>query len=343
MELELHKRIASWGQLGAELNQIVHQDPLPAEFEAFLSAVESKNGWFTEQQVLHALRAWAEELQVDSLKAWLAPYTINNLTPKTIAVIAAGNIPLVGLHDALSVLMSGHKLQIKLSSSDPLLLPYLFDRLIAIEPAWADFIEVRKDAVSDYDAVIATGSDNTARYFSHYFKDKPHIIRKNRNSVAVLSGDESEAELSGLANDIFRYYGLGCRSVSKLFVPEGFDFDKIFKAVYEWKHLLAHKKYENNYDYNKAVFLMSQFDFLENGFFMIKEDSSMASPIASVFYETYSNAAELAEKLSTQKEQIQCVVGNTNLQDTIAFGQSQQPGLSDYADGVDTLDFLLKL
>ena len=343
MELELQKRIASWGQLGAELNQIVHQDPLPAEFEAFLSAVESKNGWFTREQVLHALKAWAEELQADSLKAWLAPYTINKVTPKTIAVIAAGNIPLVGLHDTLSVLMSGHKLQIKLSSSDPLLLPYLFDRLIAIEPAWADFIEVRKDAVSDYDAVIATGSDNTARYFSHYFKDKPHIIRKNRNSVAVLSGEESEAELSGLANDIFRYYGLGCRSVSKIFVPEGYDFDKIFKAVYDWKHLLVHKKYENNYDYNKAVFLMSQFDFLENGFFMIKEDSSMASPIASVFYETYSKAAELDEKLSTQKEQIQCVVGNTNLPDAIAFGQSQQPGLSDYADGVDTLDFLLKL
>ncbi|MDC7998246.1 acyl-CoA reductase [Gilvibacter sediminis] len=343
MELELQKRIASWGQLGAELKQIVSQDPLPDDFEAFLRTVESKNGWFTREQVLHALNAWTAELQADSLKSWLRPYAVKTVAPKTIAVIAAGNIPLVGLHDALSVLMSGHKLQIKLSSSDPLLLPFLFDRLIAIEPAWADFIEVRKDAVRDYDAVIATGSDNTARYFSHYFKDKPHIIRKNRNSVAVLSGDESEAELSGLANDIFRYYGLGCRSVSKLFVPEGYDFDKIFKAVYPWKHLLAHKKYENNYDYNKAVFLMSQFDFLENGFFMIKEDASMASPIASVFYETYSNTAALEQKLDEQKEQIQCIVGGDSYANAIPFGKSQQPGLSDYADGVDTLDFLLKL
>ena len=343
MKLDLEKRIASWSKLGDELKALIAQDPPSEDLKHLLNRAEAHNGWFTEEQVRFALAAWADVLQARRLENWLAPYIINDNEPKTIAVIAAGNIPMVGLHDALCVLLSGNKLQIKLSSNDQLLLPYLFNRLIAIEPAWKDYIEIRKEAVSDYHAVIATGSDNTARYFAHYFKDKPHIIRRNRNSVAVLSGDESVEELAGLSIDIFRYYGLGCRSVSKLFVPLGYDFDKVFKAVYAWKHLLEHKKYENNYDYNKAVFLMSQFDFLENGFFMIKQDERMASPIASVFYETYSNKEDLEDKIKAKQDQIQCIVGPKSMSKAIPFGTSQSPGLNDYADGVDTMDFLLKL
>lgn len=343
MSLEIEKRIASWAAVGTKLRAFTAHNATDPELEDLLRRAEIQNGWFTPEQVLHALKAWGEQLTEENLNQWLSNYDLNTEEPKTVAVIAAGNIPLVGLHDALSVLISGHKLQLKLSSNDQLLLPFLLNLLTDLEPEWKAYIDIVKGTVKDYDAVIATGSDNTARYFEHYFKGKPHIIRKNRNSVGVLSGEESQEELEGLADDIFRYYGLGCRSVSKLYVPEGYVFDKIFKAVFPWKRLLEHKKYENNYDYNKAVFLMSQFDFLENGFFMIMKDQRMASPIASVFYETYSDVNELKEKLNSLKDQIQCVVSGLDMENSLAFGTSQNPELWDYADGVDTLDFLLKL
>ena len=343
MMLKLENKISSWAALGAKIDSLCNSEAADPQFNQVLIQAESQNGWFTKEQVLFALKAWSELLNSDNLNNWLSSYDIVDSTDKTVAVIAAGNIPLVGLHDALAVLLSGNKLQLKLSSNDQVLLPYLLDLLIEIEPAWQDRIEIRKDEVKDYNAVIATGSDNTARYFEHYFKGKPHIIRRNRNSAAVLNGSESEQELSGLADDIFRYYGLGCRSVSKLYVPHNYDFDLLFKAVYKWKHLLEHKKYENNYDYNKAVFLMSQFKFLENGFFMIKEDERMSSPIASVFYEYYDDIDELNDQLREIQDQIQCVVSSAGIANSLAFGSSQNPGLSDYADGVDTLEFLLKL
>lgn len=340
---ELEKRIASWAALGAKIKSLCESESSNTALEDILYRAEAKNGWFTRQQVLFALNSWAEQLTSENLITWLSAYDIAPTDEKVVAVIAAGNIPLVGLHDALTVLISGNKLQLKLSANDQVLLPFLFDLLVEIEPSWANKIEIKKDSVKDFDAVIATGSDNTARYFEHYFKQKPHIIRRNRNSIAVLQGNESEEQLSGLADDIFRYYGLGCRSVSKLYLPQGYDIDKLFKAVFKWKHLLEHKKYENNYDYNKAVFLMSLFKFLENGFFMIKEDERMASPIASVFYEYYEDIELLKKQLDDKKQQLQCVVSKVGITGEIPFGSSQSPALGDYADGVDTLDFLLKI
>jgi hypothetical protein len=255
----------------------------------------------------------------------------------------AGNIPLVGFHDFLSVLITGHKALIKTSSNDQHLLPFLAKYLIAVEPEFADAITFTEGKLEGFDAVIATGSNNTARYFEYYFKDKPAIIRKNRNSAAILTGNESREELVGLGEDIFRYFGLGCRNVSKLFVPQGYDFKNFFEAIYEYKDVIFYDKYANNYDYNKAVFLMSNFKLLDNEFLTIKEDSGYASPISSVFYEYYDNLDTLKQKLEAEQDQLQCVVSNKLTENSIPFGQTQKPGLLDYADNVDTIAFLSKI
>lgn len=255
----------------------------------------------------------------------------------------AGNIPLVGFHDFLSVLISGHHVIVKQSSNDKQLLPYLAKYLEHVAPDFKGRITFTEDKLTDFDAVIATGSNNTARYFEHYFKGKPSIIRKNRNSVAVLTGEETEAELKALSEDIFRYYGLGCRNVSKLFVPKDYSFDGFFKGLYEWHPIINQHKYANNYDYNKAVYLMSEFDLLENGFLMIKEDQSFGSPIATIFYEYFSDFEDLKLKLSDNAENIQCIVSKGVTEDSVAFGQTQHPQLWDYADNVDTIAFLTKI
>ena len=195
--------------------------------------------------------------------------------------------------------------------------------------------------MENFDAVIATGSNNTARYFEYYFKDKPSIIRKSRNSVAVLTGNETTEQLTVLGEDIFRYFGLGCRNVSKLFVPKGYNFEAFFKAMYEYRDVIHYEKYANNYDYNKAVFLMSNFQLLDNEFLTIKEDVSYASPISSVFYEFYDDVDELKTRLESESEQIQCIVSNNLIKNSTAFGQTQNPQLWDYADNVDTITFLL--
>jgi hypothetical protein len=254
----------------------------------------------------------------------------------------AGNIPLVGFHDFISVLISGNKILVKQSSNDQKLLPIIAEYLVQLEPGFASKIEFTPDRLINFDAVIATGSNNTARYFEYYFKDKPSIIRKNRNSVAVLTGNESESELKLLSEDIFRYFGLGCRNVSKLYVPKDYNFDPFFKAILPWADLMKHAKYANNYDYNKAVYLMSEFKLLENGFLMLKGDNSFGSPIATLFYEVYEDLENLKKTLEANKENLQCIVSNNVLQSEIEFGQTQHPRLWDYADNVNTLDFLKK-
>lgn len=255
----------------------------------------------------------------------------------------AGNIPLVGFHDFLSVLISGHQVLVKQSSNDKHLLPFLTKYLEYAHEEFKGTIHFTEQKLEGFDAVIATGSNNTARYFEYYFKGKPNIIRKNRNSVAVIQGNESETDFENLSEDVFRYFGLGCRSVSKLFVPKEFNFDNFFKGMYKQHQIINNQKYANNYDYNKAVYLMSEFDILENGFLMIKEDSSYASPIASVFYEYYNSKEELAQKLVKEQEQIQCIVAKGFHENEVDFGQTQHPQLWDYADGVNTLEFLSKI
>jgi hypothetical protein len=304
---------------------------------------QSHNGWFTPEQVYFAINSWAEALTEDNLDKWLSSYDFSNVQPKTVGLILAGNIPLVGFHDFLSVVVSGHKVLVKTSSNDQKLLPFLSNYLISINSELENYITFTEGKLENFDAVIATGSNNTARYFEFYFKDKPSIIRKNRNSVAILTGNESHEDLVNLGEDIFRYFGLGCRNVSKLFVPRDYNFENFFKAIYEYKDVIFYEKYSNNYDYNKAVFLMSNFKLLDNEFLTIKEDTSYSSPISSVFYEYYDDLNEITSRLENDADQIQCIVSKDAIENSILFGQTQKPNLWDYADNVDTLAFLKEI
>lgn len=324
-------------------DSVNHNDLFFDGFKHQIKIAKEHNGWFTQDNVLYAIEGWANALTQSNLEQWVASYDFNVSEPKTVAIIMAGNIPLVGFHDFLSVLISGHHVMVKQSSNDKHLLPLLAKYLEYVEPSFKGRIQFTEDKLEGFDAVIATGSNNTARYFEHYFKNKPAIIRKNRNSVAIIDGSESEDQMKALADDIFRYYGLGCRNVSKLFIPKDYNFDAFFNGVYEWHPIINEQKYANNYDYNKAVYLMSEFDMLENGFLMIKEDQSYASPIATVFYEYYDDKASLKTKIQEEQDNIQCIVADGFIDNEIRFGQTQNPQLWDYADGVDTIAFLLKI
>src|SRR5690606_1523978 len=313
------------------------------KMERLMDQLHESNSWCKRPQLEFARKSWSNALTQDNLDKWRTPYTLGNENLKTIGLILAGNIPMVGFHDVLSVLISGNKALIKLSSNDELLIPLILDYLGTIEPELKNRYKITKEKLENFDAVIATGSDNTARYFDYYFGKYPNIIRKNRNSVAVLNGNESKEDLVALGEDIFRYYGLGCRNVSKLFVPKGYNFDAFFESMFVFKDLINDEKYTNNYDYNKAVYLMSNFNILDNGFLTIKEDTSYASPISSVFYEYYEDLASLKNKIATDNEKIQCVVSNQLIENSVSFGSTQNPALWDYADDVDTMKFLVSL
>ncbi len=347
----IENRVKSFVELGKFLGQfspngiekkdnILNNELFFDGFKHQMKLAEESNTWFTKDNILFSLSNWAEALQEKNLWEWIQSQTINDKSSKKVAIIMAGNIPLVGFHDFLSVLISGHSVLVKQSSNDKHLLPFLAKYLEYANEDFKGKISFTQEKLEGYDAVIATGSNNTARYFEYYFKDKPHIIRKNRNSVGVIQGNESLEDFENLSEDIFRYFGLGCRSVSKLFVPKGFDFDNFFKGMYKQKEIINNTKYANNYDYNKAVYLMSEFDILENGFLMIKEDSNYASPIASVFYEYYDNLVDLKIKLHQEADRIQCIVSNNFVENEVKFGETQHPKLWDYADGVNTLSFL---
>lgn len=313
-----------------------------SELDRIVSQAIHHNGWFTEAQVLFALESWSRQLTTDQLTNWLSKYSLAQDRSIRVAVIMAGNIPLVGFHDFLATLVTGNDILAKLSSNDAQLLPFLAKYLIHLAPQLKEKIRFTDERLEDFDAVIATGSTNTSRYFEHYFGKYPNIIRRNRNSVAVLTGSETEAQLTALGEDIFRYYGLGCRSVSKLFVPKDYNFDSFFKAIYGYRHIIESTKYANNYDYNKAVYLMSEFKILDNGFLILKEDPTYASPIASLFYENYTTLEEVTTHLQRDADQLQCVVSTDVLPGAVAFGGTQQPRLHYYADGLDTVEFLLK-
>ena len=322
---------------------ILHNDLFFDGFKHQIKLAKENNGWFTPENISFSLDGWSNQLSEDNLKQWLKDYNIDHVTPKTVAIIMAGNIPLVGFHDFLCVLVSGHNVLVKQSSNDKHLLPYLAKYLEHVAPELKGKIKFTEDKLENFDAVIATGSNNTARYFEFYFKNKPSIIRKNRNSAAILTGNETSTQLEALSEDIFRYYGLGCRNVSKFFIPKDYNFDAFFAAMYKWNPIINESKYANNYDYNKAVYIMSEFDMLENGFLMIKEDPSYASPIATVFYEYYDTTESLKQKLDIDKDLIQCIVADGFNENEIPFGKTQKPELSDYADDVDTIAFLLEI
>jgi hypothetical protein len=349
--ISIQKRITAFAKLGDflsqfsvnNINKIDNIEHNEIFFEGFLHQIkiaQENNSWFTRDNILFTLYNWSKSLNKNNLISFTESVNLTEYSTKKVAIIMAGNIPLVGFHDFISVLISGHSVVVKQSSNDKHLLPFLAKYLEHVEEGFKGKITFTEEKLTDFDAVIATGSDNTARYFEYYFKNKPNIIRKSRNSVAVLTGNETEEDLIKLSDDVFQYFGLGCRSVSKLYVPKGYNFDPFFTGMYAKKDMINNAKYANNYDYNKAVYLMSLFDLLENGFLMIKEDESYSSPIATIFYEYYENEVDLKIKLEQDKEKIQCIVAKNFIENEVAFGQTQHPTLTDYADRVNTLEFL---
>ncbi|HPF68382.1 MAG TPA: acyl-CoA reductase [Flavobacteriales bacterium] len=335
-------------QLGRVLGALGHgevTDPLALgitadeqdRFERAIAEAAARNGWFSQENVRHALTGIAHLLETQGLRHWLSGYPdLGTVDPRTVGLVLAGNLPLVGFHDLLCVLLSGHDARVKLSAQDAVLLPAVVDLLARFEPQITERVAFTQEPLGQVDAVIATGSNNTARYFEHYFKHLPHIIRRNRVSVAVLDGSETEAELAALGEDVFRYFGLGCRNVAKLYVPQDFDLDRFFRAIFPWQHIAGHNKYANNLDYHRALWLLDGADLLENGFLLLKEDSALASPVGSLYYERYTDRLEVDRVLAERAHEVQCIVGHGQ----VPFGRSQFPGPADYADGLDTLAFL---
>ena len=339
----MKSRFKALQELGTLLASAKDTTTAAPALNAAIEKAQQANGWFTPTAIGHAIKNWGNALQKDKLAQWQSNYNWNSPTQKTIGLVLAGNIPFVGLHDLICVWLSGHKAIIKCSSKDPFLLPALVTLLESFAPAEKGRLHFTTATLKDFDAVIATGSNNAARYFEHYFSGVLSIIRKNRNGVAVLTGDETETELEALGADMLHYFGLGCRNVAQLFLPEGYDLNNIFGGLFPYKDVIQVQKYANNYDYNKAVFLMSDIAFLENGFFMLREALSWSAPIATASYTYYNDLASVTKLLAENTDKVQCVVGKKTLENALPFGTAQQPQLWDYADGVDTLSFLLEL
>ena len=339
-KINIKNAINSFSSLGKQLTAP------DAQLTAIINDEQYHNAWFTPESVLEAVKAIGSMLNEADLEQWLSKYNLENDKPvKKIGLILAGNIPLVGFHDVLSVLASGNHALIKASSQDARLIKQVLQRLVDIDGNFADSFSFVERLVN-FDAIIATGSNNSSRYFDYYFGKVPNIIRKNRNSIAVLSGLETPAEIEALGHDIFDYFGLGCRNVSKVLVPEGYDFTFFFESIEDHKAIINHHKYNNNYDYNKSIYLVNRDKHFDNGFLMVKEDDRLTSPLSALFFNYYHDVADAENIISQNTENIQCVVSGLLLQipnQVVTFGQSQQPALWDYADGVDTMEFLSNL
>jgi len=311
--------------------------------EKTLIESHSYNSWFTIDNLKLSLKNWSNSLQENIISDWLSKYNIEDKSSKKIAIIMAGNIPAVGFHDLLCSLLLNFDCIVKLSSEDRLLIPFIVKFLESRNEKLKNKVTFESEKLKDFDGVIATGNNNSHRYFDYYFSKYPNLLRKTRHSIAVLDGKESDNDLSELSNDIFNYFGLGCRSVSKVFIPYGYDLDLLFNAFFRHKEVVNHNKYVNNFDYNKAVYLMSKEKFIENGFIILKEESKLGSPIGCLFYEFYNDKKEITKLINNNSDSIQCVVSNINFNTNIKFGQTQCPNINDYADNNDTIKFLLKI
>ncbi len=350
--MELERKIEILTKLGSLFDELsdnkyfedglsVQNEKEKERFERIQMA-QKQNSWFTNGSIQKVFEAWANSLKRDKVEAWISKYSFQGTTERKLGLILAGNIPLVGLHDILSGLVCDHWLHIKPSTKDSQLVNLVIEELKEISSEWTSRIKL-VDKLNGIDVLIATGSNNSARYFEYYFRDIHKIIRKNRTSIAVLSEDNSEEELKALGEDIFTHFGLGCRNVTKLYLPKGFDLDRVFGALFHYQDIVNHNKYANNYDYNKAVYLMNKIELIENGFLLLKEDEALHSPIGVLFYEFYEDLDTLKKHLKQKEEEIQAIVSKENFEKAIPFGKAQKPELWDYADGVDTIEFLLGL
>lgn len=341
--MNIESRVLGLNKLSAYIKEFLaknseYYNENDVEFQQVLKKSEIENPWFTADNQKYALKQWSELLTEENINEWLQKYSPSK-TSKKVGLILAGNIPLVGLHDVISVILSNHIPLIKLSSKDKTMLPFLLKKWSEFSEGTIDFEFVER--LENFDAVIATGSNNTARYLEYYFKNHLSIIRKNRTSVAVLKGDETEEELKLLAHDIFQYFGLGCRNVTRIFIPQDLVIDRLFESFLDFKEIINHNKYANNYDYNRAVYLLNQDKFWDNNFVMLKEDAQLFSPLSVINFSRYSSLDEVKDFIAENEENIQCVVAKNELGiDSIQFGEAQNPGLNTYADNVDTMKFL---
>jgi hypothetical protein len=340
--MHLNERIDSFSELGGKLRNALAGEggSHSARLNSLIESLRLENEWFTPDNVRMALNNIAVELTPENLEKWcsLYPDLKKNYEPANVGVVMAGNIPLAGFHDFLSVLISGNNIIAKTSSKDSLLIRYIADILFLVNPEFRKHVSFAVDSLTGFDVVIATGSDNSSRYFEYYFGKYPHIIRMNRNSIAVIEGDETGKDLEALGLDVFSYYGLGCRSVSKIFLPAGYPPGKLAVNWKSFSGVITHKKYANNYDYNKAVYLVNKEEFYDTGFVLLKKDPGLATPVAVVFYEYYKSEKDISEIINNLGDKLQCITGRKY----VPFGEAQSPELWDYADGVDTIDFLLK-
>ena len=341
--MNLEKQISGLSALGLYINNFLTTNPEnytenDEHFSFLLRKSENENSWFTLESQKFALKQWADLLTEAKIKNWISKYKRSKVSKK-VGLILAGNIPMVGFHDVISVVLSNHIPVIKLSSKDRLLLPFLLEKWNEFSEGNVEFELVER--LKDFDAVIATGSNNTARYLEYYFKDSLSIIRKNRTSIAILKGDETPEELQLLAEDIFQYFGLGCRNVTRLFIPKDFVIDRIFESFINYKDIINHHKYANNYEYNRAIYLLNAVKFWDNNFVMLKEDESLFSPLSVLNFSRYENIEEVRNFVKENEANIQAIVSKKELGfDSINLGEAQNPGLETYADNVDTMQFL---
>ncbi len=329
------KRIDAFARLGEKIKSLSADEKIE-----LCDKIRNENPWFTPDNIALSLNGIVKFLDHQVLKEWTGNYSLENISSKKIGVAMAGNIPLVGFHDLLCVLLAGHQLVAKISSQDSVLMHFIKNSLIEIDPAFSEKI-LFEERLNHVDALIATGSDNTSRYFEYYFRHVPHLLRKNRSSCAVVLGEESKEDFFSLAKDIFSYFGLGCRNVSKIYVPEHFDFVPMLGSWEPYQPIIHHHKYVNNYDYQKSILLVNQIHFYDTGYVLLTQNQNLVSPISTVYYESYKDQNDLSSKLKLHEEKIQCIVSAKGwYKKSLAFGEAQFPVVNDYADGVDTLSFL---
>lgn len=330
----LQERIILMGRLGQYM--LGNEE----EWEAIKERAYRENPWFIPEFIEHAVQSIAIHfLNPSFLQEWAVTYDIPSElpSPKTVGLVMAGNIPLVGFHDFLCVFISGHSVVIKTSSKDEVLIKHLVKKLYEWEITIQNSVSFA-ERLNGCDAYIATGSNNSSRYFDYYFGKYPNIIRRNRTSVSVLDNTETTEELDALAKDIQLYFGLGCRNITKLFVPAEYDFIPLLAALKKYAYFIDFHKYKHNFDYHLALLIMGNKYYMTNDAVILTENLSPFSPVSQVHYEFYSDKQTVTEAL-TNHEDIQCVVGHG----FVPFGKAQSPLLTDYADGVDTMAFLAGL
>ena len=347
---DLNKLFSGLVQLGQWLREEAGSDGKT------LRLAEAQNGWFTPDSVAQACQAHGEALRVEELDRWRGKYAWpEGPTGLSVGLIMAGNLPMVGWHDVMCAVLTGHEVHVKLSKDDAVLPRWAFQQWCTHCPGLESRVTFHDGMMKGMDAVVATGGHNASRYFKSYFGHLPHLFRGQRTSVAVLDGGEGEAELKALGQDVFAHFGMGCRSVTKLWIPSDFNLDRCFGAWMDWGHLAQHGKYANNYDYHKAVWLLNREALIENGFVLVKEErDGLVSPIGTLYVERYDNLQSVQAQLNARSDELQVVTVRPKGRawDALAFsehlrvvpcGANQHPKLDDYADGVDTVQFLLSL